>query len=397
MEASPAAARLTVNRIQEAADFLAGKVERTPMLSSTTAARVVAATSGIRLGDGRLYAKAEHLQRTGSYKVRGATLRIARLTPAEHEAGVIAISAGNHAAAVAVAAGLLGVHAVVVMPETAVRSKVDACRGYGAEVILAGSDTAEAWAAMEQIREERGLTFLHPFDHLDTITGQGTVGLEIVEDLPAVDVVVAGVGGGGMACGVAAAVKGLRPGARVYGVEPMTSNALALGIAAGTPVPIRPVSVADGLNAPFASDATIALGRRLLDDIVLLDDAEILAGLRFAAERMKQVLEPAGAAALAAVLAGRVPIVDGERVCVVLSGGNVDLDRFGQLIALAGPCRAPERPCPPLRGSLGPLPGPDRRQSTPSSSRRSSSMPRWWASSWITVIRTSSSRSSGSG
>ncbi len=337
MDRAPGAARLTVGRIQEAAGFLVGKVERTPMLSSTTAARVVAVTAGIRLGDGRLYAKAEHLQRTGSYKVRGATLRIGRLAPAEREAGVIAISAGNHAAAVAVAAGLLGVHAVVVMPETAVRSKVDACRGYGAEVILAGSDTAEAWAAMEQIREERGLTFLHPFDHLDTITGQGTVGLEIVEDLPAVDVVVAGVGGGGMACGVAAAVKGLRPGARVYGVEPSTSNALALGIAAGTPVPIRPVSIADGLNAPFASDATIALGRRLLDDIVLLDDAEILAGLRFAAERMKQVLEPAGAAALAAVLVGRVPMVDGERVCVVLSGGNVDLDRFGQLIALAGP------------------------------------------------------------
>ena len=137
--------------------------------------------------------------------------------------------------------------------------------------------------------------------------------------------------------GVAAAVKGLRPGSRVYGVEPRTSNALSLGIAAGTPVPIRPVSVADGLNAPFASGATIALGRRLLDDVILLDDAEILAGLRFAAERMKQVLEPAGAAALAAVLHGRIPLRDGERVCVVFSGGNVDVARFGELIAAAGP------------------------------------------------------------
>ena len=146
-----------------------------------------------------------------------------------------------------------------------------------------------------------------------------------------------------MACGVAAAVKGLRPGARVYGVEPRTSNALSLGIAAGTPVPIRPLSVADGLNAPFASDRTIALGRRLLDDIVLLDDVEILAGLRFAAERMKQVLEPAGAAALAAVLLGRVPVRDGERVCVVLSGGNVETSRLGELLAAAGPCRPSER------------------------------------------------------
>ncbi len=337
MDASAPAPELTLAGIREAARFLEGRIERTPMLASTTAARVVAAATGVRLGDGRLHAKAEHLQRTGSYKARGATVRIARLAPAEHEAGVIAISAGNHAAAVALAAGLLGVHAVVVMPETAVRSKVDACRGYGAEVILEGADTSEAWAAMERIRERRGLTFLHPFDHLDTITGQGTVGLEIVEDLPDVDVVVAGVGGGGMACGVAAAVKGLRPGARVYGVEPRASNALSLGITAGTPVALRPVSVADGLNAPFASDTTISLGRRLLDDIVLLDDAEILAGLRFAAERMKQVLEPAGAAALAAVLFGRIPIGDGERVCVVLSGGNVDLARFGELVAAADP------------------------------------------------------------
>jgi len=332
-----ASADLSLDGILAAGRFLVGHVERTPMLSSATAARVVRAAAGVELADGRLYAKAEHLQRTGSYKVRGATYRIARLTAAEHAAGVIAISAGNHAAAVAVAAGLLGVHAVVVMPTTAVRSKVEACRGYGAEVILEGSDTAEAWAAMERVRDARGLTFVHPFDHPDTITGQGTIGLEIVQDLPKVDVVVAGIGGGGMACGVAAAVKGLRPGARVYGVEPRNSNALSLGIAAGTPVPIRPISVADGLNAPFASATTIALGRRLLDDIVLLDDTEILAGLRFAAERMKQVLEPAGAAALAAVLHGRLSIRGGERVCVVFSGGNVDVARFGELIAAAGP------------------------------------------------------------
>jgi threonine dehydratase len=229
------------------------------------------------------------------------------------------------------------VHAVVVMPTTAVRSKVEACRGYGAEVILEGEDTAEAWAAMERIRDERRLTFVHPFAHLATMAGQGTVGLEIVEDLPDVDVVVVGVGGGGLACGVAVAVKGRRPGVRVYGVEPRTSNALSLGIAAGSPVAIRPVSVADGLNAPFASDSTITLGRRYLDDIVLLEDAEILAGLRFAAERMKQVLEPAGAAALAAVLHGRIPVRAGERVCVVFSGGNVEITRLGELLAAAGP------------------------------------------------------------
>ena len=334
---TPPPGDLTLARIEEAARFLEGRVARTPLLASTTAARVAGEALGLRLADGRLHAKAEHLQRTGSYKVRGATLRIARLAPAEHARGVIAVSAGNHAAAVAVAAGMLGVHAVVVMPATAVRSKIDACRGYGAEVILEGEDTSEAWAAMERIRDARGLTFIHPFDHLDTITGQGTVGLEILEDLPSVDVVVAGVGGGGMACGVAAAVKGRRPGARVYGVEPRTSCALTLGLAAGVPVPIRPTSVADGLNAPFASATTITLARRLLDDIVLLEDTEILTGARFAVERMKQVLEPAGAAALAAVLLGRVPIHDGERVCVVLSGGNVEISRLGGLLAAASP------------------------------------------------------------
>ncbi len=337
MHPRPLIPGISLQGIREAAVFLEGKVGRTPMLSSTTAADVVRASAGVRLAGGRLHAKAEHLQRTGSYKVRGSTLRIARLPPPERATGVIAISAGNHGAAVAVAAGLLGVHAVVVMPVSAVRSKIEACRAYGAEVILEGEDTAEAWAAMERVRDQRGLTFIHPFDHVDTITGQGTVGLEIVEDLPDIDVVVAGVGGGGMACGVAAAVTELRPSARVVGVEPATSKALTLGIAAGTPVPIRPVSVADGLNAPFASEVTIALGRRLLDDIVLLEDGEILAGLRFAAERMKQVLEPAGAAALAAVLLGRVPVREGERVCVVLSGGNVDLPRFGELVAAATP------------------------------------------------------------
>ena len=292
---------------------------------------------GVKIGDGTLYAKAEHLQLTGSYKVRGATYRIASLSDAERAAGVIAISAGNHAAAVAFASRLLSVHAVVVMPVGAVHSKVAACAGYGAEVVLAGTDTSEAWAAMERIRDERGLTFIHPFDHPVTIAGQGTVGLELVEDLPSVDVVVAGVGGGGLACGVAAAVKQLRPSARVYGVEPVGSDALSLGLAAGRPVPVRPVSVADGLNAPFAGEWTIPLAKRYLDDIVLLSDAEILSGVRFAAERMKQVLEPAGAAALAAVLHGRVPIRSGDQVAVIFSGGNVALDRFGSLLESAAP------------------------------------------------------------
>ena len=328
---------ITPAAFDKAAALLAGKVRRTPILSSGIAATVVRTATGVRLAGDRVLAKGEHLQKTGSFKVRGATVRLAGLDPGERAAGVIAISAGNHAAAVAVAAGLLGVHAVVVMPKAAVRSKVDACRAYGAEVILEGVDTAEAWAAMERVRDERGLTFIHPFDHPTTIAGQGTIGLEILAEVPDVDVVVVPIGGGGLGTGIAAAVKQRRPSTRVYGVEPEGSDALTRGLAAGVPVPIRPVSVADGLNAPFAGTWTIALGRRYLDDIVILSDPEILSGVRFGAERMKQVLEPAGAAALAALLHGRIPVRDGERVCVVLSGGNVALERLGDLVAAAAP------------------------------------------------------------
>jgi threonine dehydratase len=226
---------------------------------------------------------------------------------------------------------------VVVMPATAVRSKVEACRAYGAEVILHGATTTEAWAEMERVRDARGLTFIHPFDHPVTIAGQGTVGLEILEDLPDVDVLVVGIGGGGLACGIATALATRRPATRVWGVEPENSAALSAALAADEIVPVTPGSVADGLNAPFAGEWTLALGRRHLAGIVTLTDPEILSGVRFAAERMKQVLEPAGAAALAAVLHGRIPIRDGERVAVILSGGNVAVERLGDLLAAAAP------------------------------------------------------------
>ena len=234
-------------------------------------------------------------------------------------------------------AALAGIRAVVVMPATAVSSKVDACRAYGAEVVLHGATTVEAWADMERLRDAGGLTFIHPFDHPVTIAGQGPVGLEILADLPDVDLVVVSVGGGGLACGIATALATRRPTTRVWGVEPASSAALSLALAANEIVPVTPGSVADGLNAPFAGDWTLALGRRHLAGIVTLSDPEILGGVRFAAERMKQVLEPAGAASLAAVLHGRIPLRDGDRVCVVLSGGNVALDRLGELLAAAAP------------------------------------------------------------
>ncbi len=330
------ALEVPVSTIEEAAGRLAGYVHRTPMLSSVTASHWLRRASGVTAADDRLYLKAEQLQKTGSFKARGMTNRIATLPPEARARGAITLSAGNAGQAYAWAGATAGVPVTVVMPEGAVRSKVDACLGYGARVVLHGTHVGETFAEMERIRDAEGLTFVHPFDDPVVIAGNGTVGLEIVEDVPDVDVVVVGVGGGGLISGIASAVKARRPSARVIGVEPERSNAVSLAIERGEIVTIQPESVADGLGAPFAGRWTMAITRRLLDEIVLLDDATILAGLRFALERLKQVLEPAGAAALAAVLAGRIPIADGERVVVVLSGGNVEVSRLGELIAAAG-------------------------------------------------------------
>jgi threonine dehydratase len=332
-----------LSAITAAAGTIAGRVSRTPMLSSRAAARAIGEARGVELGgrlpDGmpRLFAKGEHLQVTGSFKPRGAVNRVAALTSEERRRGLITLSAGNHAQAIAYAAAREGIAVTVVMPAGASTAKAEAAAAYGAEVILHGEHVGDTFARMEALRDERGSIFVHPFDDPFVIAGQGTVGLEIVEDLPGVDVVVVGVGGGGLISGVSAAVKQLRPGVRVYGIEPERSNALSIGLAAGRPQAIQPVSIADGLGAPFAGAWTLALARRYVDEVVLIDERTIAAGMRFALERMKQLLEPAGAAALGALLAGRVPVTDGDTVCVVLSGGNVDLARLPELLALAGP------------------------------------------------------------
>lgn len=333
---------LALEEILAAADRIRGRVRRTPVLSSRTAARLVEVATGARLASGpvadgvpRVFVKAEHLQLTGSFKPRGAINRVLGLSADERARGLIAVSAGNHAQAVAVAGASVGAPVTVVMPAMASRAKAEAADAYGATVILHGHEMADTFARMEELQRRDGLTLLHPFADPAVIAGQGTVGLEIVEDLPDVDVVVAASGGGGLLVGIAAAVKRLRPGARVYGVEPEHSNALALGIAAGKPVALRPASIADGLGAPYASPWTIDLARRYVDDVVLIDEATIAGGMRFALERMKQLLEPAGAAALGALIAGHIPVRDGETACVVASGGNVDLARLPELLALA--------------------------------------------------------------
>ena len=322
--------------IEAARERLTGRVHRTPLMSSESAATWTSVASGVRLGDGRLYLKPEQLQKTGSFKARGMTNRIATLAPEARSRGAITLSAGNAGQAYAWAGRTAGVPVTVVMPAAAIRSKVEACLGYGARVVLHGAHFGETFVEMERIRDEEGLEFVHPFDDPAVIAGNASIGLELLEDLPEVDVVVVSVGGGGLISGVAAALKERRPAVRVYGVEPERSNALSLALERNEIVRIQPESVADGLGAPFAGVWTLAMCRRYLDDVILLDDPTILAGMRFAIERLKQVLEPAGAAALAATLAGRVPIREGERVAVVLSGGNVEVGRLGDLLAGAG-------------------------------------------------------------
>jgi threonine dehydratase len=328
--------------LEAARTRIAGIVHRTPLMSSTTAAAWTSVATGVRLRDDRLYLKAEQLQKTGSFKARGMTNRIATLTPDAAARGVITLSAGNAGQAYAWAGRTAGVAVTVVMPAGAVRSKVEACLGYGARVVLHGAHVGEAIAELERIRDEEGLEYVHPFDDPAVIAGHASIGLEILEDLPDTDVAVVGVGGGGLISGVAAALKQRRPGVRVYGVEPERSNAMTLALERHEVVQIQPDSVADGLGAPFAGEWTLAMCRRYLDGVILLDDPTILAGMRFAIERTKQVLEPAGAAALAAVLAGRVPIREGERVAVVLSGGNVEVGRLGALLEAVGTFPAAE-------------------------------------------------------
>jgi threonine dehydratase len=332
---------VTLAAIRETRALLGDRIHHTPMLSSATAARVAGHKVGVRLADDRLYLKAEHLQKTGSFKPRAALARISSLTPDERRRGAITISAGNAGQAYAWAAREAGVPMTVVMPEGAVASKVAACLEYGADVVLHGKHVGESLVRLEEIRQERGLVLVHPYDDPEVLLGNGSCGLEILEDLPDVDVIVIAVGGGGLLGGVTVAVRESRPRTRVFAVEPRGSDALHRAMVAGEPVRLVPDSVADGLNAPVAGRLALDVARRYVEDVILIDDATILAGLRFSVERLKQVVEPAGAAALAAVISGAVPIRSGDRVAVILSGGNVATDRLGALLGDSAPLTAP--------------------------------------------------------
>ena len=314
--------------IRSAARRIAGKVHRTPLFS--------ASQLGERAGV-RLYLKCENFQKTGSFKPRGALNKVLSLSEAEKARGLVTVSAGNHAQAVAWAARMAGAACAVVMPSSAPRSKMDAVRGYGAEVIEHG-DRATLFDKLNEVREARGLTFVHPFDDPVVLAGAGTAGLEIVEDLPEVDVVVVPVGGGGLLSGVASAVKQLRPAARIVAVELAEGPGLAPALAAGKPVAVaRPAeTLADGMTPPFVGALPLEIAREAVDEIVSVGEGEIIAAMGLLMTRAKLYVEGSGAAATAALLSGRFPVEPGSRVVALVSGGNVDLERVASVFRAAG-------------------------------------------------------------
>jgi len=309
---------------------------------------------------GPVYLKCENLQRTGSFKVRGAYSRIARLSDAERARGVVAASAGNHAQGVAFAAGLLGCAATVVMPEGAPLPKVEATRGYGAQVVLTGTCVEDALAEALAYAEQTGAVFIHPYDHPDVVAGQGTVGFEIVEQCPQVRTVVVPVGGGGLAAGVTVAVKGLDPSVAVVGVQAEAVAPYPGSLAAGHPVSVQAgPTMADGIAVSRPGEVPFAIMSALADRVVTVSEESLSRGLLLCLERAKQVVEPAGAAGVAALLEHARDLV--PPVVVVLSGGNIDplllakLLRHGLTAAgryLAFRCRLTDHP-----GSLAKLLG----------------------------------------
>ena len=303
-----------IDDVRAAQAAIGGRLHRTPVFGSAT----LAALTG-----GHVRLKAELFQRTGSFKPRGVLTKLASLAPAEKERGVIGISAGNHAAALAYGAALEGIDCLVVMWQGASELKIAAARGYGAEVDLEASGPGEAFDRLSELLIETKRTLVHPFDDPFTIAGQGTVGVEIVEDVPDVNLVLVPVGGGGLVAGIATAVKGLAPGARVIGIEPEGADSLRRGLEAGRQVRIDPVTIADGLAAPFAGQRVLEICRERLDAVTTVTDEEIADGMRFLYGRAKLACEPAGAAAVAALLSRKITAAPDASIVCVVSGGNV--------------------------------------------------------------------------
>ncbi len=312
---------VTLGMVLEAREHLKGVVHRTDLVPSKPLSN----------GEYQVYLKSESLQDTGSFKVRGAYIKIASLSPEERAAGVIASSAGNHAQGVALAARTFGVPATIVMPEGAPIAKIKATRELGAKVVLHGTVYDDAFAYACKLQEESGAVFIHPFNDPMVIAGQGTIGLEIVDDMPDVDAIVVPIGGGGLAAGIAVAVKSLHPSIRIIGVEAAGAACMKASREAGHIVTLESAkSIADGIAVKTPGDETFEICNHYLDDIVTVDDDEIAQTVLYLMERCKIVTEGAGAAAVAAIMGHKFACKG--KVAAVLSGGNIDVTMLSRII-----------------------------------------------------------------
>ena len=315
---------LTIELIKEAAARIAGRVHRTPVITS----RSFNEAAGCEV-----FFKCENLQRAGAFKARGATNKILSLSDEEKKRGVIAVSSGNHAQAVALAAREAGIHAVVCIPDDAPKMKVAATRGYGADIRVFDRMRDDRDAFGREIAEREGLVMVPAYDDYLIMAGQGTCGLEFLEEVPDLDCLLTPCSGGGLFVGVSTAAKSLKPSIRCFAVEPDTANDTQQSIAKGERVKIpAPPTIADGLRVQTPGALTFPLLQKVADEVITVSDDEIVAAMRFMLFRMKLVVEPSGAAAAAAVLSGRFA-ADHEKVGVVLSGGNVDPEVLAQLVS----------------------------------------------------------------
>lgn len=313
---------IEIDDVRAAAKRLEGVANKTPVVSSRTLDALV---------DASVHLKAESFQRGGAFKFRGAYNKISSLPEEERSRGVIAFSSGNHAQAVAIAARLLGTSATIVMPKDAPAAKLEATRGYGAEIVPYDRWTEDREAIGARLAEERGLALVKPYDDPLVMAGQGTTALELLDEVPDLDVLVVPIGGGGLIAGCATVAKALRSDMRVVGVEPEAANDTQRSLAAGERVQIDlPHTIADGLQSPSPGELTFEVNRHRVDEVVTVSEDEIVAAMAFLFDRMKLVTEPSGAVGVAALLNGRVR---GDRIGVVISGGNVGAARFAELLA----------------------------------------------------------------
>jgi len=317
-------AQLTLADVEAARERIAGGIYVSPCVESIPLSQLTGA---------HVFCKLDYLQRTGSFKERGARNALLLLNDEQRKRGVIAASAGNHAQGVAYHGSLLGIPVTVVMPQFAALIKVTNCRHLGANVILHGADLGESRVLAEEIAKEKGLTFIHPFDNANVMAGQGTMALEILEQTPDVDAVVVPVGGGGLLAGIGTVFKALRPQARVVGVEPDHAACLTAARAAGHPVPVKlSPTLADGLAVPLLGKLPFAVLERVVDQVVTVDEAHIALAILRLIELEKSVVEGGGAAPLAAFLAGKLDNLKGKQVVLTLCGGNIDLTMLGRVI-----------------------------------------------------------------